>query len=551
MWLWPSDTAMSARAQLPLPVSDSQGSVALRLANIVRNRILHVLTYLNAIRAAIPSLDRSPSSQTLTLDEWKTFSIYQVVTDRFALPPSNSFDNGSCPPGSQVYCGGTFQGITSKLDYIQGMGFDAIWISPIVANTGGDKSYHGYWAQDLYAVNPNFGSADDLRTLSASLHERGMYLMVDVVANHMGPQSDHSPGTPEYARVYAPFDSPEHFHHFCTIRNYDDQNEVEQCWLGSEPGDALADLDTENLQVTHLLNTWVGEVVRNYSIDALRIDTVKHVRQSFWPAFIDAANSSFCTGEVLSGDASYVAQYQRIAGMQSLINYPLYYPLIRTFKARAQGFAELKTMVTETLRAQFSDPMALTNFLENHDNPRFPSLLEDGALDPALIKNAITFLLTSDGIPVIYYGQEHMFDGGQDPDNREAFWTSNYNTSSEMYVHIAKLNSLRKILASAGNGISPLITPLTSLYNDQTAWAYQKGNLIVVLSSDGANSNDRNTFEIVTADLRNDSQLVNILTCDTKHIVVIDSQGRAQIEISNGQPLVLYPVQYLAGTGIC
>ena len=65
-----------------------------------------------------------------------------------------------------------------------------IWISPIVENLSGDssdgESYHGYWAQNINAVNSNFGSSSDLVALSAALHARGMYLMVDVVTNHMG-----------------------------------------------------------------------------------------------------------------------------------------------------------------------------------------------------------------------------------------------------------------------------------------------------------------------------------------------------------------------------
>lgn len=69
------------------------------------------------------------------------------------------------------------------------MGFDAIWISPIVKNiagtTGYGEAYHGYWPVDLYNLNDGFGTADDLKALSAALHKRGMYLMVDVVVNHV------------------------------------------------------------------------------------------------------------------------------------------------------------------------------------------------------------------------------------------------------------------------------------------------------------------------------------------------------------------------------
>lgn len=79
-------------------------------------------------------------------------------------------------------CGGTWASITSKLDYIQGMGFDAVWISPVVENIGGStghgEAYHGYWGLDITKINSKFGTEADLKALSAALHSRGMLLMV-------------------------------------------------------------------------------------------------------------------------------------------------------------------------------------------------------------------------------------------------------------------------------------------------------------------------------------------------------------------------------------
>ena len=90
-----------------------------------------------------------------TAADWRSRTIYQLLTDRFA----GSANTPKCTNlGS--YCGGTFSGIVSKLDYIQGMGFDAIWISPVVDNT--DGGYHGYWARNINKVNSNFGTASDL-----------------------------------------------------------------------------------------------------------------------------------------------------------------------------------------------------------------------------------------------------------------------------------------------------------------------------------------------------------------------------------------------------
>ena len=75
--------------------------------------------------------------------------------------------------------------MTNQLDYIKGMGFDAIWISPVVENH--DGGYHGYWATNWEEVNHNFGSKDDLKALVSAAHSKGIWVMVDVVANHVGP----------------------------------------------------------------------------------------------------------------------------------------------------------------------------------------------------------------------------------------------------------------------------------------------------------------------------------------------------------------------------
>lgn len=111
-----------------------------------------------------------------TSPEWRSRSIYQVLTDRFARTDGSTI--APCNTGDRVYCGGTFKGIQNHLDYIQGMGFDSVWISPVTAQLTGQTAYgyayHGYWQQDLYEINSHFGTAEDLKSLSKALHSRGM-----------------------------------------------------------------------------------------------------------------------------------------------------------------------------------------------------------------------------------------------------------------------------------------------------------------------------------------------------------------------------------------
>lgn len=117
-----------------------------------------------------------PSSLAATNANWRTRSIYQVLTDRFARTDGST--TATCNTADRVYCGGSWQGIIDKLDYIQGMGFDAIWISPITEQVQGSTpdgwAYHGYWQQKIHSLNANFGTATDLKNLAAALHARGM-----------------------------------------------------------------------------------------------------------------------------------------------------------------------------------------------------------------------------------------------------------------------------------------------------------------------------------------------------------------------------------------
>lgn len=158
-------------------------------------------------------------------EEWKSRSIYQVLTDRYAK------DSPTSTPCNDLYnyCGGTYKGLKDNLDYIQGMGFDAIWVSPIIKNTEG--GYHGYWAEDLYKLNSHFGSEQDFKDLIAEMHKRDMWIMVDVVANHVGPV-----GT-DYSGIVQ-FDKAEHYHDNCDIEGDDwtkNQWKVENCRLAGLP----------------------------------------------------------------------------------------------------------------------------------------------------------------------------------------------------------------------------------------------------------------------------------------------------------------------------
>jgi alpha-amylase len=305
--------------------------------------------------------------------QWRTQSIYQIMTDRFART------DGSAPSCDvNLYCGGSWRGIIDKLDYIQGMGFTAIYISPVTENmkeeTADGEAYHGYWPQDIYAVNENFGSASDLVALAAALHQRNMLLMVDVVVNDMAiavSQTVQSASDIDYTK-FNPFNNVNFYHPYCAITNWNDPANYENCWFSVEHV-AMPDLNTESPQVMNMFGSWVKQLVSNYSIDGLRIDGVKQVDQAFFPSFT-AASGVFTLGEYYSDDPAAMCAYQN--GINGFPNYPVYFPMIQAFTSG--DMSNLTRMInTVATSGACSDTSLLGSFSENHDVPRIATLNPD------------------------------------------------------------------------------------------------------------------------------------------------------------------------------
>eukprot|EP00897_Mesotaenium_endlicherianum_P007683 jgi/Mesen1/6943/ME000036S06271 len=418
------------------------------------------------------------SASCRSKNEWRGRTVYQLLTDRFS---TDSGTGGTCANAKlyDVYCGGTFKGIQNNLDYITGMGFDAIWISPIAANTL--LGYHGYWPKNLYEVNSFFASSNDaaqaareLKELVAAAHERNVWVMLDIVPNHMGGPHEYN------ITSFHPFNDASHFHSCdsscadncptggcsdgrqcscqcgpsCAIHpsDYDvcDCTErgpggVEEC----QQGGGLVDLDQSNEFVRANYSYWVQWVEKEFDIDGFRVDSAKHVSKDFWQ-HLQTQTGCYMMGEVLQGAPCFVGQYQRV--LDGLQNYPLYYTLLDVFGYRsgyapggASSMAQLGSKLQE-IRENFLDASALGNFVENQDTDRWLTV----QADPVLTKSALTFLLFSDGIPIVYYGLEQAYGSDKDGTNDQSrnrkplWWGEGLSTTSALYKTIAALTSLRK-----------------------------------------------------------------------------------------------------------
>ncbi|KAI1362859.1 glycoside hydrolase superfamily [Xylaria arbuscula] len=433
---------------------------------------------------------------------WKSRNIYFALTDRIARSSDDTGGDACSNLGN--YCGGTFKGLESKLDYIAGMGFDAIWITPVVTNSGG--GYHGYWAQDLYGINSNYGTADDLKSLVNSAHDKGIYMMVDVVANHMG-MANIADDRPE------PLNQQSSYHSACDI-DYSDQNSIEMCQIAGLP-----DVNTESSEIQTLYQEWISYLVSEYSFDGVRIDTVKHVNKEFWPGFSSAAGV-YTIGEVFDGGVDYLAGYADL--MSGLLNYAIYYPMNRFYQQTGSSQDIVDTH--DQISSAFPDPSALGTFLDNHDNPRWLNAKNDNTL----LKNALAYVILARGIPIVYYGTEQAYAGGADPANREDLWRSGFNTDSDLYQAISKLSAARK---SAG-GLAA--DDHAHLYVADTAYAWSRadGNLIVLTTNSGSGFTGEHCFN---------SQVPNGSWNDSygSGSYTADGSGNVCVTVTNGEPVVL------------
>lgn len=446
--------------------------------------------------------------ESRTADEWKSRVIYQLLTDRFA---QDSDSSGSCSDLSD-YCGGKFNGIARKLDYIQGLGANAIWISPIPDNT--DKGYHGYWQKNITEINSNFGTSDDLKKLVAECHSRDIWVMLDVVGNHMGNQNygDWS----NFAKFY-PFNQGYHYHPYCLITDFNDQHQVEVCRLANLP-----DLDQSNSYVRSTLKNWIHSTIETYGFDGIRIDTTPEVPKDFWSEYTQSAGV-FSIGEVFNGNPQYVAGYQ--GPENSLLNYPMYYKLLNAFQER-QTMRNIHDGVTANMAA-FQDVSVLGNFLDNHDNPRFLSKNSDYNT----LKNALAYIIFAEGIPIIYYGTEQGFNGNGDPNNRESLWP-HYNTNSDLYRFTGQLASFR-----SKQGSSLWESKQIERYVDDQFFAFTRNNVFVATT----NSDNSLSRTITYHPYQDGTVLQNLLDSNDKVTV---NGGKFTVSM-NALPKVYSPASSL------
>jgi glycosidase len=392
--------------------------------------------------------------------------IYFILTDRFFGKPNPAISdlNRKDP---LAWHGGNFEGIIEKIPYLKKLGITALWITPVYWQvpraSGTSQGYHGYWALDFNRVDPHLyadkgyepGSRKYLRDLVDELHRNDIKLVLDVVVNHAG--YDH-PGHLGQGENPTPI-RPEWF-------NTNGLSSNDNLIKGELSGLPDFDLDNPNAIDYHIqsLLSWIRET----GIDAIRMDTAKHIERGFWSYFKTQLRGLYpdvsLIGEVLVFDIDDLTNYQKNWGFDSLFDFPVQ-------RAIQQVFIGGETLclfhspfnngsgIFERDFA-YSNQNRLVSLLDNHDlecrfmTAALQSCNKDYEMATKIVFLALTFIFTTRGIPQIYYGTEIGLEGGADPDNRRDFpWNliddkqevrGAYPHQKAIFDHTCKLIKLRK-----------------------------------------------------------------------------------------------------------
>lgn len=356
---------------------------------------------------------------------WQDEVIYFAMTDRFANGNAandnglnRNVDDRADKTNPLAWHGGDFAGLKSKIEegYFKRMGFTALWITPVVLqvpsiagpqegpNAGRQfAGYHGYWAEDFFKTDPHLGSLDEYKALIDVAHRNGLKVIQDVVLNHAGYGATLTKTKPEWFHTDAE----------CAASS----NKVTDCPLAGLP-----DFKQDLPEVTAYLNSFIEYWRKNTAIDGLRIDTMKHVPDSYWKQFFAAGGVGdpagiWSVGEVFDGNPAYLARFMDELGSPSVFDFALYFAISQQMSSAGGNLDRMADVFAQD--GVYRDATRLTTFVDNHDVKRFVSEVTGKGGTPAQaaerLDMALSTLYFSRGTPSVWQGTEYAQPGLGDP----------------------------------------------------------------------------------------------------------------------------------------
>ena len=378
-------------------------------------------------------------------------ALYLIMPDRFAdgNPDNNEVDglrnpvsvDRSNPSGRH---GGDLKGIMEHLDYIQQLGVTAIWLTPVLENDMPGGSYHGYATTDYYKVDPRFGSNEEYRQLVEECHKRGIKVVMDMIFNHCGLSHPWLEDLPSRDWLNSPIDMnelkantvdstggafkmPKDYKqtNFRLNTNHDpygskyDLGMTVDAWFTL----SMPDLNQRNPHLmTYLIQNsiWWIETTK---INGIRMDTYPYADMEAMARWNEAVFREYPDFNIVG--ESWLHSEASIAYMQSgnkfnpidtklrtVMDFPFLNLSRPAFSEKTMLWGEGLNRLYDHLALDFlyPKPENLLIFLDNHDTDRF---LLEMPKDLSQWKQAQVFLLTSRGIPQIYYGTELLMNGNK------------------------------------------------------------------------------------------------------------------------------------------
>jgi cyclomaltodextrin glucanotransferase len=394
--------------------------------------------------------------------EFRSETIYFLVLDRFAVGnPDKDREEDDMFDASHTdwrkYWGGDLQGLLDKLPYLSSFGITAVWTTPLFEQVEsmslGDEPQapiHGYWTSDFKRINSRWVNKPSEKRifqrndtvfdhLLGDLHSRGMKFVLDIVCNHSSPATTCGKGKLyDDGKLIADFDNDKDhwYHHYGETIDWSDEWQVQNCELAG-----LATFNENNIlyrnYIKDAIKLWIGK-----GIDALRIDTVKHMPLWFWQEFnsdLAVANPNvFRFGEWIYNHPNIESSvaFANKAGM-SILDFAYCEAIRKCFSGEdPSGFHALKNILD--LDWKYSGATELVTFFENHDMPRLQSL----GVSDRLMELALVLLMCSRGVPCLYYGcEQYLHDdtnGGNDPYNRPMMETWEPTEATRLIGILAK-----------------------------------------------------------------------------------------------------------------
>lgn len=468
--------------------------------------------------------------------------VYLIMIDRFSDGDQSNNDPAQSRglydrANKYYYHGGDLQGIIDRLPYLKDLGVTALWLTPWYDNydrlneielkdgkpcTG----FHGYNPQDFYSVEEHFGTLAKLRELVEAAHRLGIKIIQDEVVNHTGPYHpwvDDPPTSTWFNGTRA-----HHLKNVFQTWELHDPRPVEGLKRETLEGwflDFLPDLNQNDIEVTRYMtqNTlwWIGVS----GLDGIRMDTWQYVQNTFWHQWTSAIKREYpkftVVGEVKDGDVVHTSYFQggvvrqgADSGLDSLLDFPLFYS-IRSAFGEGRNLDEVpKTLAKDYL---YTNSDILMTLLGGHDDSRFMS--EKGATLAGL-KLANAFVLTTRGVPQLYYGDEIAMTGPDEPTARADFpggfpgdktnaFTKEGRTrdQQELFDYVRRTTHLHTTLEPLKRG------ELRNLYVSDQQYAYARrtngSTAIIVLNNDTRPSSI--DFEVVPMKLADGTRLFDCL----------------------------------------